>query len=87
VPESPPSTCGSVSYDACHSLTVSMLERRVVPTLAALPADVPLVLLADHGFRDNASGGTVRAVATAVEACRSRSAWCPSPSLPLGDSA
>jgi Family of unknown function (DUF6079) len=29
------------------------LERRVLPTLEALPANVPLVVLADHGFREN----------------------------------
>lgn len=36
---------------------VAGLERRVVPTwcrpLPALPADVPLVVPADHGFRQN----------------------------------
>jgi hypothetical protein len=36
---------------------VAGLERRVVPTLHALPADVPLVVLADHGFRENRSWG------------------------------
>jgi Family of unknown function (DUF6079) len=29
------------------------LERRIVPTLEALPEAVPLVVLADHGFREN----------------------------------
>jgi hypothetical protein len=29
------------------------LERRVLPTLEALPDRVPLVVLADHGFREN----------------------------------
>lgn len=33
------------------------LGRRVVPSLAALPGGVPLVLLADHGFRENLSWG------------------------------
>jgi len=33
------------------------LGRRVVPSLAAVPAGVPLVLLADHGFRENPSWG------------------------------
>ena len=33
------------------------LERRVVPTLHALPSTVPLVVLADHGFRENPSWG------------------------------
>ena len=36
---------------------VAGLERRVVPTLHALPANVPLVVLADHGFRENRSWG------------------------------
>src|SRR5439155_21328431 len=36
---------------------IAGLERRVLPTLAALPARVPLVVLADHGFRENASWG------------------------------
>jgi hypothetical protein len=36
---------------------VAGLRRRVVPTLAALPPDVPLVVLADHGFRERASWG------------------------------
>lgn len=33
------------------------LRRRVVPTLAALPASVPLVVTADHGFRERPSWG------------------------------
>jgi hypothetical protein len=33
------------------------LRRRVVPSLAALPAGVPLVLIADHGFRENSAWG------------------------------
>jgi hypothetical protein len=36
---------------------VAGLERRVVPTLHALPDKVPLVVLADHGFRENRSWG------------------------------
>ncbi|HEX9531145.1 MAG TPA: hypothetical protein VF954_08405, partial [Acidimicrobiales bacterium] len=32
-------------------------SRRVLPALAAVPAAVPLVLLADHGFRQNPSWG------------------------------
>ena len=36
---------------------VAVLERRVFPTLTALPGDVPLVVLADHGFRENSSWG------------------------------
>jgi hypothetical protein len=37
--------------------TVAGLERRIVPTLHALPDGVPLVVLADHGFRENPSWG------------------------------
>ena len=33
--------------------SVAALERRVLPTLEALPERVPLVVLADHGFREN----------------------------------
>ncbi|MEW6477042.1 MAG: DUF6079 family protein [Actinomycetota bacterium] len=33
------------------------LQRRVIPTLAALPGSVPLVVTADHGFRENPSWG------------------------------
>jgi hypothetical protein len=33
--------------------SVSALERRVLPALDALPERVPLVVLADHGFREN----------------------------------
>ncbi|HXM55552.1 MAG TPA: hypothetical protein VOB72_09185, partial [Candidatus Dormibacteraeota bacterium] len=36
---------------------VAGLERRVLPTLETLPGDVPLVVLADHGFRENRSWG------------------------------
>jgi hypothetical protein len=36
---------------------VTGLERRVLPSLAALPDGVPLVVLADHGFRENPSWG------------------------------
>ncbi len=36
---------------------VAGLERRLVPTLQALPAGVPLVVLADHGFRESRSWG------------------------------
>jgi hypothetical protein len=32
---------------------IAGLERRVLPSLAALPDTVPLVVLADHGFREN----------------------------------
>ncbi len=33
------------------------LERRVIPTLRELPANVPLIVLADHGFRENRTWG------------------------------
>jgi hypothetical protein len=33
------------------------LRRRVVPSLTALPDAVPLVLIADHGFRENPAWG------------------------------
>jgi hypothetical protein len=33
--------------------SAAALERRVLPTLEALPERVPLVVLADHGFREN----------------------------------
>ncbi len=33
------------------------LRRRVVPSLTALPDNVPLVLIADHGFRENPAWG------------------------------
>jgi hypothetical protein len=36
---------------------VGSLQRRVLPTLSALPASVPLVVTADHGFRENLSWG------------------------------
>ena len=36
---------------------VGLLHRRVLPTLSALPATVPLVVTADHGFRENPSWG------------------------------
>ena len=36
---------------------VAGLERRIVPTLHALPENVPLVVLADHGFRESRSWG------------------------------
>ena len=35
------------------------LRRRVLPTLAAVPAAIPLVVLADHGFRESSSWGRV----------------------------
>ena len=33
------------------------LRRRVVPSLGSLPGTVPLVLIADHGFRENPAWG------------------------------
>jgi hypothetical protein len=33
------------------------LRRRVVPSLAAVPETVPLVVIADHGFRENPAWG------------------------------
>ena len=36
---------------------VADLSRRVLPSLRALPGDVPLVVLADHGFRENLRWG------------------------------
>jgi hypothetical protein len=33
------------------------LERRVIPTLRELPANVPQIVLADHGFRENRTWG------------------------------
>jgi hypothetical protein len=33
------------------------LRRRVIPSLAALPGTVPLVVIADHGFQENPSWG------------------------------
>ena len=39
------------------SESATALERRVLPTLRALPDSVPLVVLADHGFRENRSWG------------------------------
>ncbi len=36
---------------------LSGLERRVVPSLSFLPDQVPLVVVADHGFRENPSWG------------------------------
>jgi len=40
--------------------SVAALVRRVVPSLHALPAGVPLVVLADHGFRENPGWGRGR---------------------------
>ncbi|MGH9115245.1 MAG: hypothetical protein ACRDWW_05385, partial [Acidimicrobiales bacterium] len=43
----------SVEVAALLDEAVATLERRVLPSLAALPGSVPLVVLADHGFREN----------------------------------
>jgi hypothetical protein len=42
-----------VELTALLDESVAALERRVLPTLEALPERVPLVVLADHGFREN----------------------------------
>jgi hypothetical protein len=47
----------SVEVAALLDEATTALGRRVIPSLAALPADVPLVVLADHGFRENPSWG------------------------------
>jgi hypothetical protein len=43
----------SVELAALLDEAAVALKRRVVPSLAALPDAVPLVVLADHGFREN----------------------------------
>ncbi|MFP5376449.1 MAG: DUF6079 family protein [Acidimicrobiia bacterium] len=47
----------SVELAALLDEAVTALRRRVVPALTALPGDVPLVVLADHGFRENPHWG------------------------------
>jgi hypothetical protein len=42
-----------VELTALLDESVAGLERRILPTLEALPERVPLVVLADHGFREN----------------------------------
>ncbi len=42
-----------VELSALLEEAVTSLERRVLPTLEALPERVPLVVLGDHGFREN----------------------------------
>jgi len=59
---------------------VAGLQRRVLPTLAALPAAVPLVVLADHGFRGSASGDGAPVPAGRTAASPWRNAWFPWPS-------
>ena len=54
----PPSASPSARRRTCLvDETVAGLERRIVPTLHALPDRVPLVVLADRGFRENRSWG------------------------------
>jgi len=47
----------SVELAALLVDAVTGLERRVLPSLTALPDAVPLVVLADHGFRENRAWG------------------------------
>ena len=47
----------SVELAALIDEATTALRRRVVPSLAALPPAVPLVVLADHGFRENPRWG------------------------------
>ena len=52
------------------------IGQRVLASLVALPSSVPVVLMADHGFRENPSWGSPKAVTcTAGRPCRS--AWYP----------
>lgn len=47
----------SVELAALLDEAAAALRRRVLPSLEALPDDVPLVVLADHGFRENPAWG------------------------------
>jgi hypothetical protein len=47
----------SVEVAALLDEATTALGRRVIPSLSALPAGVPLVVLADHGFRESPSWG------------------------------
>jgi hypothetical protein len=47
----------SVEVAALLDEAVTALGRRVIPSLSALPPEVPLIVLADHGFRENPSWG------------------------------
>ena len=47
----------SVEPAALLDEAVAALERRILPSLARLPDGVPLVVLADHGFRENPAWG------------------------------
>ncbi len=47
----------SVEVAALLDESAAGLARRVLPSLTALPSTVPLVVLADHGFRENPTWG------------------------------
>jgi hypothetical protein len=47
----------SVELAALLDESATALKRRVLPGLSALPPTVPLVVLADHGFRENRRWG------------------------------
>ena len=47
----------SVELAALLDDALATLQRRVLPSLASLPDQVPLVVLADHGFRENPTWG------------------------------
>ncbi|HEY8201027.1 MAG TPA: hypothetical protein VII47_06715, partial [Actinomycetota bacterium] len=47
----------SVELAALLQDVLAGFERRILPSLAALPDEVPLVVIADHGFRENPSWG------------------------------
>ena len=47
----------SVEVAALLDEAIAGLERRVIPALAAIPGEVPVVVLADHGFRENPTWG------------------------------
>jgi hypothetical protein len=47
----------SVELAALLDESATSLNRRVLPSLAALPPGVPLIVLADHGFRENPRWG------------------------------
>jgi hypothetical protein len=46
-----------VDLGALLAESVTALERRVLPALRALPDSVPLIVISDHGFRENRSWG------------------------------
>ena len=64
----------SVELAALIDESVAALRRRVLPSLAAVPAGVPLVVLADHGFAANphwgrSPEGRYRHGGTSLEEC------------------